>query len=392
MKRLPLDFVRCVDCGHVFNSSFDYREVPYSTKPNLMFNRGALWSRFLTSIRGEILRCLPPTPVVVEVGYGDGRCLSALAQARPRGRYAGFDPNGTPPADARGRVEWRGELFEPARHVAELKPDLILSRHVLEHMTNPLGFIQGVTFGAAMAGLSPLLYLEVPCIDRVFDAARTEDFYYEHNSHFSTESFRRMLSRSGAAIDSLGHGYDGEVVYAFLHLKERLERLEHGRAAARFRARVEEARHRIASQLETLVASGRRVAVWGGTGKAAAFLNAFAGQSSRIPVVVDSDPEKAGTYVPGTGQLIHFRDWLKKHPADVVLIPTQWRARDILREMRRAGIRVPTVLIEHDGRLVDYRKDQHPYRPRTRGGAGVHAADLERLNRRLRDRGASSAE
>jgi hypothetical protein len=282
-------------------------------------------------------------------------------------------------------VEWRGELFEPARHLFGLKPDLILSRHVLEHMTNPLGFIQGVTFGAALAGLSPLLYLEVPCIDRVFGAVRFEDFYYEHNSHFTTESFRRMLGRSGAAIDALGHGYDGEVVYAFLHLKERLERLEHRRAAEGFRWRVAEARRTIAAQLETLLASGRRVAVWGGTGKAAAFLNAFAVQTARISAVVDSDPEKAGTYVPGTAQLIRFRDWLKDNPADVVLIPTQWRACDIVREMRRAGIRVPAILIEHDGRLVDYRKDEHPYRPRARGGRGVHRAALERLNQRLRD-------
>jgi protein O-GlcNAc transferase len=43
MPLLPLDFMRCVDCGHVFNTAFDYAAVPYSQKPNLMFNKGALW-------------------------------------------------------------------------------------------------------------------------------------------------------------------------------------------------------------------------------------------------------------------------------------------------------------------------------------------------------------
>src|SRR4051794_21112071 len=42
MNRLPLTFVRCVECGHVYNSAFDYAQVPYSQKPNLMFNRGVL--------------------------------------------------------------------------------------------------------------------------------------------------------------------------------------------------------------------------------------------------------------------------------------------------------------------------------------------------------------
>ena len=44
LPRLPLDFVRCVGCGHVFNRAFDYALVPYSEKPNLMFNQGIKWS------------------------------------------------------------------------------------------------------------------------------------------------------------------------------------------------------------------------------------------------------------------------------------------------------------------------------------------------------------
>ena len=78
--------------------------------------------------------------------------------------------------------------------------------------------------------------------------------------------------------------------------------------------------------------------------------------------MVDSDRGKAGTFVPGTGQEIRSRDWLLAHPADVVLIPPQWRAGDIVREMAGCGIRPATVLIEFDGRLVDYFADAHPYR------------------------------
>src|SRR5258708_3778552 len=93
MVRLPLTFVRCVECGHVYNSSFDYAQVPYSKKPNLMFNKGALWSHYLESVRDLILAHLPEQPTVVEVGCGDGHLLRALAKSRPGGRYVGFDPN-----------------------------------------------------------------------------------------------------------------------------------------------------------------------------------------------------------------------------------------------------------------------------------------------------------
>lgn len=360
MPRLPLRFVRCVDCGHVFNAAFDYRQVPYGDQPNRMFNKGFRWAGFMEEVRAQMLDRLPARPVVVEIGHGEGHFLRSLSHMRP-GRYVGFDPHGQASSDAPG-LEFRAALFEPGRHISELRPDLIVSRHVLEHLSDPLGFLQRMSFAASVTGIRPALYLEVPCIDRALDSGRTEDFYYEHNSHFTTESFSRMLRRGFTSVDALGHGYDGEVVYAFLRLKGTADQVEHARAAGAFRELSQLARQVISLQLANLYLAGKRVAIWGGTGKSAAFLHAFGVDAERFPLVVDSDPSKAGTYVPGTGQEIQYRDVLRDHPPDIILIPPQWRAADIVEEIARAGIRYETVLIEHGGKLVDFFLDEHPYR------------------------------
>lgn len=366
MPALPLDFVCCTSCGHVFNSSFDYTKVPYSDMPNLMFNRGSLWSKFLREIAAEILGRLPSEPVVVEIGYGDGTFLDTLASLCPRGRFIGFDPHGAAAPHA-CRLELRRELFEPGVHLAQLAPDLIISRHVMEHLTDPLGFIQHMALATSCLARSPLMYLEVPCIDRALAGGRTEDFYYEHNSHFTTASFCRMLDRSGAHLETLGHGYDSEVVYAFVRLDARSELIRNGLAALRFRAQAERSRTRIQAQLAALHESGQRVAIWGGTGKSAAFLNAHSVDTERFPYVVDSDRAKAGTYVPGTGQLIQFRDQLLKEPVDVILIPCQWRAADIVREIQQHGIGYELILIDYQGELVNYFAAEHPYGRRDDG-------------------------
>ncbi len=359
MRRLPVNFVRCVECGHVYNPDFQYAQVPYNDKPNLMFNRGTRWSEFVTETVDNVLGMVPERPVVVEIGHGDASLLAAMSSRCPRGRFVGFDPHG-----ARGthqNVELRAELFNPSEHLAELAPDIVVSRHVLEHLANPLAFLEHIAFAAARLHRAQLCYFEVPCIDRALQTRRTVDFYYEHNSQFTTESFKRMLGRCGAGLSSISHGYDGEVIFAYVSLGAPRRHLASADEAREFRVATHEAAAEIRRKLKELLGSGRSIAIWGGTGKSAAFINRFGLDAGRFPIVVDSDAAKAGTFVPGTGQEIRPASWLKDHPADFVIIPPQWRARDIIAEMERTGIKFDRVLIEHQGELIDFFTDPHPY-------------------------------
>ncbi|MEK9646975.1 MAG: hypothetical protein VW547_15665 [Alphaproteobacteria bacterium] len=77
--------------------------------------------------------------------------------------------------------------------------------------------------------------------------------------------------------------------------------------------------------------------------------------------MINSDCDKIGTFVTGTGQEIRPRDWLRNNTVDVVIIPSQWRAADILNKMTEIGLAVESVLIEHDGCLIDFARDDHPY-------------------------------
>lgn len=370
MPRLPLDFVRCVDCGHIYNAAFDYAQVPYSEKPNLMFNRGRLWGMHLARVHRMLLDSLPPRPTVVEIGCGSGHLLNALAAARPDGRYVGFDRNAAI-ENPNGLIEPRAELFQPARHLAEYCPDMIVSRHVLEHLMNPLGFVQSLAYAASCVRIETKLFIEVPCVDHVLEMGRTTDFFYEHNSHFTTTSLRRMLRRCASHVELVARGYHDEVIYGVAKFACREDQLRHAREAARFADTVAHGARAVRRQLEELAEQENRIAIWGGTGKAAAFINQHELDSHRFPIVVDSDPEKEGTFVPGTGQQIRSRDWLLEHPVETVLIATQWRAADIVLEMQEHQISYRRVLLEHRGRLVDFFRDDHPYHDdQTRAIAG----------------------
>lgn len=358
LPRHKLQFVQCPQCTHVYNRAFDYAAIPYESKPNRMYNAGTIWRGHLGQTRDLVLTRLPSDPTVVEIGFGDGHFLCGLAEARP-GRYIGFDPNGAPRSHP--LVEFRQRMFEPLRDGVQLAPDAILVRHVLEHLTEPAALIEQLAWAVSGGKKRCWLFAEVPCIDRVFETGRLADFFFEHYSHFTTESFSTLLDRGGR-IDELATGYDGEVVYAIVELAVPPQRLANAAGAIAFHAASASARATISDQLAALASAGRRVAIWGGTGKGAAFIHAFGADAKRFPLVVDSDREKSGTFVPGSGQRIQFRDAMKETPPDVVIIPTQWRARDIVAEMERESIRAKQVLIEHEGRLVDFHGDPHPYR------------------------------
>ena len=359
MRCYALDFMQCPQCSHVWNRSFSYEDIPYQDNPNRMFNKGGIWKGHLADTRDLLAEAAPRSPVIIDIGCGEGHFVRALSESFDgKGRFIGFDPN-SGSESGRG-VEFHARLFEPLADIETFTPDIIVIRHVLEHLTEPAAFVEQLAWGAAKSGNKCLLFAESPCIDRVFETGRLADFYYEHVSHFSTRSFRALLERGGDIV-KLDHGYDGEVVFALLDLGVAESRQKLAAESADFARASQPNVRTVASQLEELCTSGQKVAIWGGTGKAAAFINLYGADAERFPLVVDSDPDKAGSFVPGTGQKIVFRDELKNEPVDVVIIPTQWRARDIVAEMDREDIVAGKVLIEYSGRLVDFHQDDHPY-------------------------------
>ena len=360
MPRFPLDFVQCPRCSHVWNRAFAEDEIPYQKNPNRMFNSGGIWQGHLAATRDQLLAKLPARPTVIDIGCGEGHFIRGLAQSlEGQGRFIGFDPNSSPETGV--GVEFHASYFEPLRDMAALRPDAITFRHVLEHLSDPLAFIERLAWAAQQLDKPVWLFAETPCIDKVFPTGRLADFFYEHVSHFTTLSFARLMQAAGSEAPP-AHGYDGEVVYAICPLRLPESTVALARSALAFHQQAERSQAALREQLDALANAGKQVAIWGGTGKAAAFMHQFGADARRFPLVVDSDPGKVGSFVPGTGQRIEFRDRLKAEPVDVVIIPTQWRAKDIWAEMQREGIVAEQVLIEHEGRLVDFHRDPHPYR------------------------------
>jgi hypothetical protein len=360
MPRHPLDYVQCPRCTHVFNRSFSYDVIPYTNKPNRMYNNGLIWQGHLAETRNVSVSKLPQNPTVIDIGCGDGHFVRGISELfSGKGRFIGFDPNAS--GESGMGVEFHSRFFQPLQDIQQFEPDLLVMRHVLEHLTDPSAFIDNLALGASRLAKPVYLFAEMPCIDRVFATRRLVDFFYEHPSHFTTQSFD-ILMKQGGNLLVLNHGYNGEVIYGLVELGLPNAYKDNIQKAVAFYQLAIASQKEIQAELTQLASNGKRIAIWGGTGKGAAFIHFFDADSTKVPVVVDSDMSKVGSFVPKMGQAIQYRDILKKQKIDILIIPSQWRSQDIIAEMERAEIAVESVLIEHNGRLVDFHKHQHPYK------------------------------
>jgi hypothetical protein len=354
LPKLRHDFVQCTHCGHIWNYSFDDSEIPYQINPMRMFNAGKSWQMHLVAITHLLRDRLQKDSTIIEIGAGDCDFIQRLAHDNHfNGKYFAFDICAV--ESKLDRVQFYPRYFDPISDTLNLEPDLLIMRHVIEHMLHPAKFVESLSWSSKKLNKPIHLFVEVPCVDKTIRFGRLVDFFYEHYSHFTTNSFISLLQKYGR-FELISHAYDEEVIFALLELQVSNE--TYAARSEEFNKRSRITISSVQELLYSLVSEGKRVVIWGGTGKGAAFLNKYNLDSDRFPVVVDSDTTKKGFFVPGTGQMIKHRDELKGLWIDVIVITSAWRAKDIMSEISAEQITVSTVLIESNGRLIEVYSDR----------------------------------
>lgn len=377
MPKFAHNFVLCLRCQHIFNCRFDYQNIPYEKNPNKMFNGGKVWNKHLEQTRQEILKILPnENPCVIDIGCGDGGFLKAIADVyinRGGGTFIGFDPSNSPENGL--IIEFYADYFQAEKHIKKYSPDVLLIRHVLEHLTNPAEFLQQIAFYISINNTNQqkycYLFIEVPNIKNALNYFRLTDFFYEHYSHFSENSLQTLLEPLGKIL-YIKESYSGEILNAmlrfdlFLNYNDKNIKIKNNiqtnlQIAKNFYIKSQQSILTIQQELTELYNSKEKIAIWGGTGKAANFMHLFNVDDIRFPIVIDSDKNKCGDYVPGMGQIIQNKNILQQNPVDIIIIPTHIGIKNIYTEIQNDNIYYQQILIEHNGHLVNLENEENPY-------------------------------
>jgi hypothetical protein len=336
----------CGRCGLIWNTRFDPGLLSYDT-----WYENSLWASRVFAEYGEHLarhlieRYGIRGKTVLAIGCGRGEFLWNLCRLG-NNRGIGIDPASDqrqvpPDVDVRMVAE---EFSDRHRFDA----DLVVCRHVFEHIRNPRSFLDAVRRSIGDR-TGTTVYFEVPNSMFVFRDGSVWDVIYEHCSYFTQPSLRWLFEAAGFSVRDLYESFGGQ----YLGLEASPGRPQDGPGPdigdvtdalrvfeAAYRAVVDEWGRRLAEWQRR----GIRVALWGAGSKGVTFLNAVPGARS-IETVVDINPRKQGHFVAGTGQAIVGPERLRASRPEVVLVMNPLYRNEIRRGLQGLGVRSDVVSI-----------------------------------------------
>lgn len=311
-----LVLVVCADCGFVFNKAFDGGKLSYGADYDNTQSHSPYFARYMAELAEHLVRDGGVTNSrIVEVGCGKGIFLRMLVDNSDYGNSGiGFDPAYVGPmSDLDGRLRFERRFYDEA--CADVPADVVVCRHVIEHVPEPVELLHAVR-KALRNAISPRIFFETPCVEWILRNQVIWDFFYEHCSLFTASSLSTAFERAGFVVKDVHHVFGGQYLWleaGLAHGAINIHKNAGGvpQLAEQFRISEERLRREWRTRIEQLKGKGK-VAVWGAGAKGTTFVHMVDPENTLIDCLVDLNPNKQGKFVPGTGHSIVGIDELKK--------------------------------------------------------------------------------
>lgn len=173
--------VLCESCGFIQNSQFDPSLVDYEEPTEESQAFSGEFQQFAEALADELVQRYDLVGrTAFEVGCGKGEFLATLA-AKGLDSVVGIDPGYLPSRlETPENAEFLRAWFGPDN--THLTGDLVLSRHLMEHVSNVQEYL-GYLRESVQRSSTGWLFTEVPDTTRVLDEGAFWDVYYEHCSY-----------------------------------------------------------------------------------------------------------------------------------------------------------------------------------------------------------------
>ncbi len=297
----------CGACGFVFNAAFEPDKLQYGPDYD---NRQDCSTQFRSHLDAMTSLVLEQHNIknahIVEVGCGQGDFLSRLIQKRSDISGTGFDPSYIGPAQQlNGRLKFVRKYYD--QNCAETKADIVVSRHVIEHVQFPLEMLLQVRHALA-DNIQVKVFFETPCVEWILNNRVIWDFFYEHCSLFSKASLQTAFELSGFEVERCTHVFNGQYLWLEARPSDRQQSTDaKGDELLALASAYTDVDRDLIENWKQFIQQLRvdgKVAIWGAAAKGTTFLNLIDPERELIDYVVDINSNKQGRFIAGTGHSI----------------------------------------------------------------------------------------
>jgi hypothetical protein len=315
----------------VENEVFDSKLIDYSQGYENSQVYSLKFKNHMESVLEILKKQLPKNSLIAEVGCGKGDFLE-MVQADGYFKIRGYDAS----YDGHNKSIEKRYL----NNSDEVRCDIVVLRHVLEHVHQPYEFLSMLkaVFGTAK------IYIEVPNYDWIIANNTFFDITYEHVNYFSQNSLNMLF-----AEETKSHGLllDDQYQYIISNLSAlnaefNIHYKSNYWSFVSFNDLFPIMRRDI-NQFND-AAHNRAVFLWGASTKGCLFLAHCANQKrlvDKVRFAIDQNPKKIGKYLPGSLVAIKSKQefFAAAKPGDLLLISNPTYTDEIAAEIKLAGLK-----------------------------------------------------
>lgn len=296
--RAPLELAECRSCGLIYNAVFQPALVLYDEHYENSQAHSPRFNAHLVSIISTLTeQGVTPSTRILEIGCGKGDFLKTMHETMGC-EGVGYDTSYEGPEMLFGnKIQFHKRYYTLSEEAGKF--DLIICRHVVEHVPQIGNFIQFLAHVSSKFN-GALVVVETPAFEWIADNKAFWDIFYEHCNYFTTLSLRSLFENN--QIDVCFHGlvFDGQ--YQLLGGRSGPGGGTGASAPvfkptlAEFEANYRRKLHALADKIDRMT-QGKNWGIWGAGAKGITLAN-------RLPCppsfLIDSNIKKQGCYVPGT--------------------------------------------------------------------------------------------
>jgi SAM-dependent methyltransferase len=303
--RGDLELRTCPTCGFLWNAAFRAELLSYGSDYENTQTASPSFDRYVDDLIDALVADGVTDREVIEVGCGKGYFLERLCE-RGGNRGTGFDPSYVGPSETQGgRVRYVRSFYGGARTARPV--DVVVCRHVIEHVPDPVGFLAQVR-SALEASPEAIVYFETPDLLWILEGTVIWDFFYEHCSYFTPASLQNAFRRARFKPLDVRGVFEGQYMWAraIPTREEDAVVAPHASQAERLIQYARQEAQKLADWRDTMtsLAAAGRVGVWGAGAKGVTFVNLLDPSAMQVDCLVDVNPAKDGRHAPGTGHPI----------------------------------------------------------------------------------------